>query len=202
MSEIELRRSAPELPPRLSIQTIRAGGVLHRAHNVALGAIFFGPGKGEPPKYRFDSPDRTYGVCYLGLNEDTAFIEGVIHRAIPRRVISEKMLSARAISVIHVQEDIRAVRLYGRYLVGNGATAAVAHGDDYGLAQSWSKAIHDHPASVDGILYTARHDDSVMALALFERAAQKIVAGARHPLSGNDLRTLRLIDRYEIGLEP
>lgn len=153
--------------------------------------------------YRFDSPDGRYGVCYLGLTEEAAFVEGVLHRGIPRRIISEKTLANRAISDIQVQEDIRAVRLHGRHLVGNGATAAVVHGDDYrGLSQPWSRAIHDHPTRPDGIVYTAKHDDSVMALALFERAAHKIAAGAGHPLSGRDLRTLRLLDRYGIGLEP
>jgi hypothetical protein len=195
--------TAPELPARLSVQTLRAGGTLHRAHNVSLGAIFFGPGAGNPPLYRFDAPGGEYGVCYLGVDEEAAFVEGVLHRAIPRRIISAKTLASRAISAIHILDDIRAVRLYGQYLVGNGATAAVVHGDDYrGHSQAWSKAIHDHPASADGILYTAKHDDSVMALALFERAAHKIAAGTRHALSGRDLRTLRLLDRYGIGLEP
>ncbi|HEV3048931.1 MAG TPA: RES family NAD+ phosphorylase, partial [Longimicrobium sp.] len=161
------------------------------------------PGAGNPPLYRFDAPGGGYGVCYLGVDEEAAFVEGVLHRAIPRRIISARTLAARAISVIHILEDIRAVRLYGQYLVGNGATAAVVHGDDYrGLSQPWSKAIHDHAVRADGILYTARHDDSVMALALFDRAAHKIAAGARHPLSDRDVRTLRLLDRYGIGLEP
>jgi RES domain len=193
----------PVLPAKLATRTLRAGTILYRAHSVGLGAVFFGPGAGEPPKYRFDSPDGGYRVCYLGLNEEAAFIEGVIHAAIPRRIISQARLAARAISVIHVQQDIRAVRLYGRHMVGNGATATVAHGDDYsGLSHPWSKAIHGHSATADGILYMAKHDDSVMALALFDRAAHKVAAGSRHPLSGHDLRTLRLLDRYGIGLEP
>ena len=193
----------PELPARLSVQTLRAGGTLYRAHNVGLDAIFFGPGADNPPLYRFDSPDGGYRVCYLGVDEEAAFVEGVLHRAIPRRIISAKTLRTRAITEIRIEEDIRAMRLYGQYLVGNGATAAVVHGDDYrDLSQPWSRAIHDHPMRPDGILYMAKHDDSAMALALFDRAARKIVAGARHPLSGYDLRTLRLLDRYGIGLEP
>ncbi|HEX8691757.1 MAG TPA: RES family NAD+ phosphorylase [Longimicrobium sp.] len=192
----------PDVSARLSIRKLSAGRELHRAHNTDRDAIFFGPGAGNPPKYRFDAPDGSYGVCYLGLGEEAAFIEGVIHRAVPRRVISEKTLAKRAISVVHIRQEIRAVRLYGKYLVGAGADAAVVHGDDYpGLSQPWSKAIHDHAANVDGILYTARHDDSVLALALFERAAHKITAGSKHPLSGSDLRTLRLMERYGLALE-
>jgi hypothetical protein len=160
--------TAPELPARPFVQTLRAGGTLHRAHDVSRGAIFFGPGAGNPPLYRFDAPGGEYGVCYLGVDEEAAFVEGVLHRAIPRRIISAKMLAARAISVIHILDDIRAVRLYGQYLVGNGATAAVVHGDDYhGLSQPWSKAIHDHPVGVDGILLhgqTRRLGDGAGAL--------------------------------------
>jgi hypothetical protein len=122
---------------------------------------------------------------------------------VPRRVFSEASLAGRAIATVRIEENIRAVRLYGKYLIGNGADAAVVHGDDYqGLSQPWSKAVHDHADQVDGILYTARHDDSVLALALFERAAHKIRAGVSQPLSGTDLRTLRILDRYGIGLLP
>jgi hypothetical protein len=194
-----------QLAERLSIRTLRARSILHRAHGVGVGVLFFGPGAGKAPKYRFDSPDGSYGVCYLGLSEEAAFVEGVIHQALPRRLFSETSLAARAIADVRVVESIRAVRLYGKYLIGNGADAAVVHGDDYpNLSQPWSKAIHDHRDQVDGILYTARHDDSVKALALFERAEHKISASpsASHPLSGSDLRTLRLLDRYGIGLIP
>lgn len=192
----------PMLPEALSVRTLTPGGLLYRAHSTNFDAIFFGPGTDQAPKYRFDAPDGSYGVCYLGLSVEAAFVEGVIHRSIPRRVISEAALARRVISTVHIREKIRAARLHGKYLVGNGADAAVTHGSDYaGLSQPWSKAIHEHPDCVDGILYTARHDDSVFALALFERAGHKVAAGSLHVLSGRDLGTLRLLDRFGIGLE-
>jgi hypothetical protein len=192
-----------DIAGRLTVRTLRAGGILHRAHGVGAGVIFFGPGEGKAPRYRFDSPDGSYGVCYLGLSEEAAFVEGVVHQPVPRRLFSEASLSARAIATVRIEESIRAVRLYGKYLIGNGADAAVVHGDDYaGLSRPWSRAIHDHQDGVDGILYSARHDDSVQALALFDRASHKIQAVSSHPLSGSDLRTLRLLDRYGIGLLP
>lgn len=192
-----------DIADRLSVRTLRAGGTLHRAHAVSAGMIFFGPGAGNAPRYRFDSPDGSYGVCYLGLSEEAAFVEGVLHQPLPRRVFSEASLAARAIATVRIEENIRAVRLYGRFLIGNGADAAVVHGDDYaGRSQPWSNAIHAHRDLVDGIIYSARHDDSVQALALFERAAHKIRPGSSHPLSGFDLRTLRLLDRYGVGLLP
>lgn len=39
-----------------------------------------------------------------------------------------------------------------------------------------------------------------MALVLFDRAAHKVKGGAKHPLSGTDFRTLRMLDRYRLGL--
>lgn len=192
----------PDVSSRLSVRSIKVDTILYRAHRADLGAVWFGPAAGDPPRYRFDSPDGSYQVCYLGLTERTAFVEGVVHRAIPRRIISEKTLAARAISEVHVVEKIRAARLYGKYLLPTGATNAVTHGEPYETAsQPWSKAIHEHPDHVDGILYSAKHDESQIALVLFDRAAHKIEAGAKHPLSGTDLRTLRLLDSYKLALE-
>ena len=192
----------PEAADRLSIRSITVGTILHRAHRADLDAIWFGPGRGNLPQYRFDAPDGCYQVCYLGLTERAAFVEGVVHRAVPRRIISEKTLAARAISEVHVVEKIRAARLYGKYLIPTGATNAVTHGEPYEtVSQPWSKAIHEHPDHVDGILYSAKHDESQIALVLFDRAAHKVEAGARHPLSGTDLLTLRLLDSYKLALD-
>src|SRR5258708_32400205 len=46
----------------------------------------------------------------------------------------------------------------------------VSSGDDYGVARAWSRAIHDHPAHVDGILYPSRHHNRLYCVAMFERA--------------------------------
>lgn len=192
----------PDVSVRLSIRSLTVDTILYRAHRADRDAIWFGPAAGDPPRYRFDSPDGSYQVCYLGLTERTAFVEGVVHRAIPRRIISEKTLAARAISEVHIVEKIRAARLHGKYLIPTGATNAVTHGEPYEtVSQPWSKAIHEHPDHVDGILYSAKHDESQIALVLFDRAAHKIVAGAKHPLSGTDLRSLRLLDSYKLALE-
>lgn len=193
----------PEVAERLSVESFAPGSILHRAHSASLDAIWFGPEPGEKPKYRFDSHDGTYRVCYLGLTERAAFVEGVLHRAIPRRTISEKTLAARTLSEVRVIEEIRAARLYGEYLIPTGATAEVAHGEPYDtVSWPWSRAIFEHVDQVDGIVYSARHDDSQLALALFDRARHKIELGDVHPLSAGDARTLRLLEHYGLGLEP
>jgi hypothetical protein len=192
----------PEISERLSVRTIFAGAVLHRAHRHDLAPIWFGPGARNPPKYRFDAPDGSFQVCYLGLSERAAFVEGVLHKAIPRRIISGRMLAERAISEVKVINKLQVARVYGKYLIPTGASTTVTHGEPYEImSQPWAKAIHDHKDGVDGIMYTARHDESQYALALFDRAASKIQQGFMHRLSRTDLRTLRLVDHYKLAVE-
>ena len=186
----------------VSVQTIKRGRVLYRAHNHEHGAVWFGPSPGEEPKYRYDSHDGSYRVCYVGLSERAAFVEGVLHKAVPRRTISRKKLAERMISEIRVVTDIRAVRLYGEHLIPLGATATVAHGEPYkAVSWPWSRALFDHPTQVDGIVYKCRHDDSQYALVLFDRSEKKIEAGEGRRLSGTDLFSLRLLNTYDLGLE-
>jgi hypothetical protein len=190
----------PELPGRLPIQRIAAGTVLYRAHTPPRSALFFGPNPGNPPTHRFHAPDGSFRACFAGLSESAAFAEGVLHGPVPTALVSAATLTARAIAELHVVETIRAIPLYGRYLMRLGATSTVTHGDDYAVSQGWAKAIHDHPRAPDGIFYTSRHDETTFSLALFDRAAHKLVEGSSHPLSPHDLRTLMLLDRYGLGL--
>jgi hypothetical protein len=192
----------PDVSDRLSVRKLAAGTVLFRAHRHDLGPIWFGPAAKSKPKYRFDAPDGSFRVCYLGLSERAAFVEGVLHKAVPRRIISGRKLSERGISDVLVVEQLRVARLHGRYLIPTGADNTVTHGEPYEIvSHPWAKVLHDHKDQVDGILYTARHDEDELALALFHRAETKIKAGAMHRLSRTDLRTLQLVDYYQLAVE-
>jgi hypothetical protein len=46
---------------------------------------------------------------------------------------------------------------------------------DHAAAQPWSRALHNHPENLDGILYPSRLDPSRKAVALFEDRAPKLV---------------------------
>lgn len=192
----------PELPGRLPIQRIAAGTVLYRTHTPPRSALFFGPSPGSPPTQRFHAPDGSFRTCFAGLSQEAAFAEGVLHGPVPTALVSSATLLARSIAELHAVEPIRALPLYGRYLMRLGATSTITHGDDYAVSQAWAKAIHDHPHAPDGILYTSRHDERTFSLALFERAAHKLVEGGSHALAPTDLRTLMLLDHYGLGLTP
>jgi hypothetical protein len=192
---------AIRLPDRLPVRRIATGTTLYRTHSPRRSALYFGPEPGTPPTHRFHAPDGSYRTCFIGLSEEAAFAEGVLHGPVPTAIISPSTLNARSIAELRVLDTIRALPLYGRHLMKLGATATVTHGDDYATSQAWGKAIHAHPQALDGIVYTSRHDDTTFSLALFDRAAHKLAEGDSHPLSTTDLRTLLLLDHYGLGLE-
>jgi hypothetical protein len=192
-----------DLPATLPTEDLPAGTILYRAHYTdAPGPIFFGPAPGEEPTHRFHAPDGSFRVCFLGCSPEAAFAEGVLHGPVPSRLISEATLSARAMTDIHVLEPITLLELYGENLIGLGTTATLIHGESYAEPQHAALLIHQHTAAVDGIRYTARHNDRTFAVALFERAAAKINAGPGRRLSGYDPETLRLIEHYRLAWMP
>jgi len=190
----------PALPETLPLRVIRPGTVLYRAHSPAYSALYFGPDEGHRPTHRFHAPDGSFKTCFAGLSEAAAFAEGVLHGPVPTQLISRQTIELRAITELHVVAEIRALPLFGEFLMRLGATATVTHGHDYAVSQAWAKAIHDHPQGADAILYTSRHDETTFSLALFDRAREKVLEGRATRLSIGDRRTLLLLKRYGLGL--
>jgi len=194
------KRTAPVLPEKLPLHLIQRGAVLYRAHSPSHSALYFGPSQGRPPTHRFHSPDGSFTACFAGLSEEAAFAEGVLHGPIPTQLVSQRTLEQRVITELLVISAIRAVPLYGEYLMRLGATATVTHGNDYAMSQEWARALYDHPQQPDAIVYTSRHDETTFSTALFDRARAKVREGRATPLSGHDRRTLILLSRYGLGL--
>lgn len=204
------------LPPtdlssrRLPISTLKAGTTLFRSHSVDKGPIWFGPGPGRPPEYRFDAPGGEYGVCYVGRRDMAAFVE-TYFRDLPVRAISRADLKLRTISSLTLTRSVRVVRLYGPGLVKTGATTAVGGaklivptgfaGQPYAHSQAWSLAFHDHPSRPDGLQYRSSHDDQLMCVALFDHSATVVqVAALGEPLSAMKKFLAQAIKRYSIDL--
>lgn len=90
--------------------------------------------------------------------------------------------------------------MYGPGLARIGATAEVTHGPlPYDLPHSWSRALHEHPAAVDGIAYRSRHDDDEVCYAVFDHAQPVTEVERRSDLENDDM-FLDLMLRYDIGL--
>lgn len=197
----------------LPLDVVSAGTVVHRVHPVGLGPVWFGPGPGRPPTYRFDDPLGQYGVCYFGRGRMAAFVETML-RDLTTLVVSETNLAYRQISGVEVLRDLRVVRAHSEGLFQLGATAAVggaklefpgaAAAQSYAHAMAWSRALHDHPDAPDGVAYRSSHDDALECLALFGDRAGDALAASGRPVRLIRLRSLlaRAVLRYRIVLLP
>ncbi|MFS8637031.1 MAG: RES family NAD+ phosphorylase [Gemmatimonadota bacterium] len=200
------RPGSPPLPSTtlsaraLTLASLEAGKILYRIHRSHLAPLYFGRASDPDQRHRWDAPDASYGVCYLALEPSIAFAETLL-RDLALDVVQEQELKIRSLARFRVVEPLRLVAMHGRGLRKHGADASVVQGP-YEVTWAWSAAFHAHPDAPDGILYRARHDDSGLAVALFERARDKIEhvdsVGLLSPDCARELA--RWLDRYEVGL--
>lgn len=196
----------PPAPPadlgarKLKTVRIRSGVTLPRIHRTKHGALYFGRETELHRRQRWDSPDASYGVCYMAEEDHIAFVETLL-RDLSREDVSEAELEIRSITKLSVRSPLRLVAMHGKHLRGMGADAYVVQGP-YPNCWQWSQAFHGHPGEPDGIYCRARHDDSGFTVALFERAGGKVEEmESAELLDASMARTLGAwLDRYGLGL--
>src|SRR5205085_494222 len=88
----------------LPLERIEAGVVLFRIHNTNFGAKFFG----KQSKWRFDSPDRSFGTLYAAMSAEVAFAE-TLGRG-QGSLISQAELDIRSICRFTLVRPIHLVR--------------------------------------------------------------------------------------------
>jgi hypothetical protein len=178
---------------RLIVRTFR--GPWFRIHRLRRAAIFFG----RSSVNRFDAPAGEFGVLYVGRDVRCAFIETFRH-ATGVRLLDRRELASRGIARVDVARPLRLVDLRGEGLARIGADAALTAGYDYGLAQRWAKALHDHRRRPDGIVYGARHHPTRTSAALFERVAPELSVVPMGAVDADPRRLGDLLDAYDFGL--
>jgi hypothetical protein len=175
----------PPSPPanlharRLTTVTRPAGSVLYRIHRTVHAPLHFGRESDPWRRQRWDAPDATYGVCYLAEADHIAFAETLL-RDLPLHAVAEAELRIRSCTRLRLRSPVRLVEMHGK-----------------GLQELWR-----HPNAPDGILFRARHDDSGLSVALFDRAAGSVEEVETIALLDPRMAiTLgRWLDRYELGL--
>lgn len=199
MATMARPRSTP-LPPAdfstrsLPTEAIAAGAKLVRIHRSDLGPLFYG----ASAQNRFDDPARAYGVGYFSTSVEGAFAETCL-RDLGVRFLQLSFLDARSFATIAVRRPLQLVSLHGAGLAKLGATAAVSSGL-HPIAREWSRAIHNHPAQPDGIMYRSNHDNGELCIALFERAGARLGGVESQPIMRDRQRLAALLARYKIGL--
>lgn len=200
------RPGPPPQPPAnvaqrtLPIDNVEAGTILYRIHRSSHDPLHFGRRDDPDRRQRWDAPDASYGVCYMAQEGYIAFAETLL-RDLRLDAVQEAELAIRSLARIHVRAPLQLVAMHGRSLRPLGADASVVHGP-YHMTCAWSAALHTHPDAPDGIRYRARHDDSGFAIALFERARDRVEhLDSVRLLDPTHTRELaRWLDRYDVGL--
>ncbi|WP_354043377.1 RES family NAD+ phosphorylase [Devosia sp. UYZn731] len=184
----------------LPIDIIPVGQTLYRIHRSHLDPIFFGPQRGQPPVYRFDSGSGRFGVLYVGLGLKGAFAETLLRNP-QRLMVSHAAIDARAVSEMQCDRALRVVRLYGTGLQQVGTDNAISTGP-YDICGLWTDAFWDHSDQPDGIAYSSRHDPSEFCLALFDRGDMGFLVNATTTLMSMQKELGAMLDLYGKSIAP
>jgi hypothetical protein len=139
---------------------------------------------------RFDDPDKRFGTCYCGRQLDTAIAETVLHDEVPEKGrfrIRQEDIEARYLVTFAAGDDdgvLRLADLTGPHLKRLGGDNSLSAEQPYDVPQTWSAAVHAHPAKVDGFLYVSRQLNDKKAVVVFDRARGKFGTPAYTPLAG------------------
>ncbi len=157
---------------------------------------------------RFDAPDRSFGVCYLGTTLACCLLEVLPlgqHGASGRRFVTAAQLRDYYAAIATPSRPLRLAWLADDGLARLGIDQRVTGGDDYDLSGTRAAAIHGHTGLVDGIFYATRHHNRLYAIALFERAREAVRFERWGGLGDPDVPDLwvdlaGLLQRFEIAL--
>ena len=181
---------------------VHLGRSWYRVHPCVHGALFFN----RLPVARFNAPAGEYGTMYLGSELACCFVEtfGRLDTAAGAavRTVSQAQLLAACLSEVAPTRPLSLVDLTGPGLRRIDADARLFAGD-HADARVWGCALWQHPAQPDGLLVPARHDPSLLSVALFDRARSSVQAGMPRSLGTLPLSVLgALLDRYDFSLRP
>lgn len=179
---------------RLPITTVPAGQGLHRIHRSHLEPVFYGPGAGVDPIYRFDSASGRFGVLYIGHAFAGAFAETILRNP-QRLMVSEREIISRSVTELLSRKDLRMVTMHGSGLQALGTDNSISTGP-YEPCGAWADALWDHPEEPDGIAYLSRHDPGEVCYAVFERGTIAFDVSVTHPLAKKQSEVAALLDRY------
>jgi hypothetical protein len=197
--------SLPEPPSDLNqrdLQLVKVTGSLFRIHTLKDNPIYFRKIVPLSPNlgYRFDDPQGKFGVLYAARKQNGAFAE-VFLRELASRLIDLDEVIQRGLSELHLS-PLRCVDLTGNVLRSLACDNRIATDINYEQTQKWSRALHDHPAQPDGLIYLSRHDPQFHCLAIFERAKKKIRTGVPTQLISQMDWIAERLETYQLGVAP
>lgn len=141
-----------------------------RIHHESRGPVWFGPGAGHPPAYRFDAPAGEFGVMYVAEHLEGAFVETVLRKR-TGRIVVRTFVEARQWTRLSSDRPLVLAKAFDEGLSFHGLDSNISSSDSYADCQAFALAVHSTFPHVDGIAYRSRHDNGQISYALFERCA-------------------------------
>lgn len=188
------------LPPAIPIETVAAGSVVARIHWLTTTEPFFGPKPGSPPTHRFHDPEGKFRVCFLGENATASFAETFLRNP-PVRLITRAEMATRGLTTFNVLRELRMAKVRDEGLAGIGCTAEMTSSPNpYTDPQQLSRDLWKHPDQPDGIQYRCRHDNGLLAIALYDRANSALSVHHSENLLDDHARLLDWSKRYGFEL--
>jgi hypothetical protein len=188
------------LPATLPIVPLGAGTVIARIHWSSTTEPFFGPKAGTPPTHRSHDPLGEFRVCFLGENDSASFVETFLRNP-PVRLITRTELAQRSLTSFRIVRDVRLVKLHGDGLAQIGCTSDLtSSAPPYAAPQTLSRELWEHHDQPDGIQYRCRHDNGLLAIALYHRAAGALELLDSEDLLSNRARLSGWRDRYRFEI--
>jgi hypothetical protein len=194
----------------LATQRIDAGELVQHVSRIVY--------RGQPLFYgcdgtnRYDAPDGSYGVIYLGLTLPTALMESVFHKhrwALDEaRSIALAEVRSRLVRAVGVLEGLELADLTapGVMAAHFGLNLEQLASRGYEHTQRISAEVHairgaDGLPSFDGVLYPSRNNYPQPSVALFDSAQGKVRVFEDIDLVDH-VDWPRFVEDYRVGVEP
>lgn len=163
------------------------------------------PKKGEQA-YRFDAPSGEYGVMYCAFSLEVCFAETLLRTRSYRTpadqptLIDESELRSKGIARLGgTGQRLTVADLTGSGLARLHCDGSISTVPRYTVPRQWALAVWKHPKRVDGLRYVSRFMNSQMAVALFDRCADRLLPGETLPLMDHP-ELPRVLDLFNVGV--
>ena len=114
-------------PSGVKTISIPAGKEIVRVHQLGKSALWYGPGAGQPPAYRFDAPAGEYGTLYCAEELTGAFVETVLRKA--RRIVGWPFVEVRGWTVLACKRELHLAKVFDEGLALHGVTNDICAGN-------------------------------------------------------------------------
>jgi RES domain len=157
--------------------------------------------------YRFDAPDGEFGVMYCAFTLEVCFAETLLRTrahqtpADQPMLIDETELRSRGVAQLggRAGRQLVLADLTGSGLARLHTDSSISTTPRYSVPRQWALALWEHPNRVDGIQYVSRFMNSQLAVALFDRCGDRLIARDTQPLIDHpDLP--RILDLFNVGI--